>query len=226
MDLRDFFPSIRAARAQALFRTVGYPEAVASLLTALCTNATPRDIWKPLAGTTLHQAVDLYSHPHLPQGAPTSPTLANLCSYRMDCRLTGLAHSIGATYTRYADDLAFSGGTLHTHAQRFAAHVASIAYDEGFAINHRKTRIMRQAVRQHLAGLVVNQHPNIRRADYDQLKATLTNCIRSGPAAQNHDSHPRFRQHLEGRIEFVRMINPAKASHLRELFTQIEWPNR
>jgi len=78
MDLQDFFPSFSGARIQALFRTVGYPEAVADLLGGICTNAAPRDLWKT--------AGDLYGRPHLPQGAPTSPALANLCSYRIDCR--------------------------------------------------------------------------------------------------------------------------------------------
>ena len=49
--------------------------------------------------------------------------------------------------------------------------------DEGFAVNHRKTRIMRRGVRQHLAGLVANEHPNIIRADFDVLKATLQPAI-------------------------------------------------
>ena len=82
MDLRDFFPSFAAARVRSLFRTLGYPDAVAECLAGLCTTATPRDIL---------QTFDLYSSPHLPQGAPTSPALANLCTYRLDCRLSGLA---------------------------------------------------------------------------------------------------------------------------------------
>jgi retron-type reverse transcriptase len=229
MDLRDFFPSLHAARIQALFRTAGYPEAVANLLTGLCTNVTPRDIWGTAPNldlTHLREAIDLYSRPHLPQGAPTSPTLANLCAYRMDCRLAGLAQSVGATYTRYADDLAFSGDATFTRkAQRFSTHVAAILQDEGFHVHHRKTRIMRQGVRQHLAGLVINDRPNIRRRDYDQLKAILTNCIRLGPETQNREFHPRFQQHLEGRIEFARMINPERATRLQRLFREIAWPN-
>ena len=102
MDLKDFFPTFAAARIQTLFRTMGYPEPVADLLGGICTNAAPRDLFSGLAP----DARALYTRPHLPQGAPASPALANLCTYRVDCRLSGLAESAGARYTRYADDRA------------------------------------------------------------------------------------------------------------------------
>jgi hypothetical protein len=142
----------------------------------------------------------------------------------MDCRLDGLARSVGAQYTRYVDDLAFSGGNLlEGRAIKFSTHVAAIVHEEGFSVNHRKTRIMRQGVRQYLAGLVANQHPNVIRRDVDILKAILTNCIRFGPESQNRNSHPHFRLHLEGRISFVQSINPTKGTRLRALFNQIRW---
>lgn len=100
MDLQNFFPSISRARVQAMFRTAGYPERVADLLGGICTNATPRDVWNNLPfevdPVLLRETRSLYREPHLPQGAPTSPALANLCSYRLDCRLAGLARSAGA----------------------------------------------------------------------------------------------------------------------------------
>jgi RNA-directed DNA polymerase len=82
---------------------------------------------------------------------------------------------------------------------------------------------MRQGVRQYLTGLVANQRINIVRADFDRLKAALTNCVRLGPASQNRDAQPSFRSHLEGRIGFVETINPAKAKRLRSIFAQIRW---
>lgn len=173
---------------------------------------------------SLKEARALYTRPHLPQGAPTSPALANLCACRMDCRLDGLARSVGAQYTKYADDLAFSGGeSLERCVTRFAAHLVAIAHEEGFRVNYRKTRIMRQGVRQLLAGLVTNQHANVSRKDVDLLKATLTNCVWLGPETQNRNSHPYFRLHLEGRISFVQSINPARGARLRALFDRIQW---
>jgi len=228
MDLREFFPSISRARVQALLRTAGYPEPVADMLGGICTNATPRDVWEGLAfyvdPLQLREIRDLYRQPHLPQGAPTSPAIANLCCYRMDSRLAGLARSVGAVYTRYADDLAFSGHEeFERSIDRFSTHVAVILHEEGFAANHHKTRIMRRGVRQQLTGLVVNQRLNVKRVDFDRLKATLTNCVRLGPESQNREAYPNFREHLEGRIGFVEMVNPDKAMRLRKLWDQIVW---
>ena len=228
IDLHDFFPSISAARVQALFRTAGYPEQVADLLAGLCTNSAPTDVWDSAAiestPAQTRKARWLYSKPHLPQGAPTSPALANLATYRMDCRLSSLASSAGAVYTRYADDLAFSvNRDFERTVQRFHLHVCAIAMEEGFTVHHRKTRIMRGGVRQRLAGVVVNEHVNVVRTDYDRLKATLTNCIRHGVEGQNRTKCEDFRAHLLGRIAFVAMLNPNHGSRLRALFDQIEW---
>jgi RNA-directed DNA polymerase len=232
MDLENFFPSFPGARIQSFFRTIGYPEQVADLLGGIATNSVPRGAWREvirqpgfaLTPQELWHVRDMYARPHLPQGAPTSPSLANLCSYRLDRRLSGLAPSVGAVYTRYADDLAFSGGdSFDRSVERFSTLVAAILMEEGFTVQHHKTRIMRSSVRQHLAGLVTNQHLNVRRSDFDRLKAILTNCVRHGPETQNREGHPHFRQHLEGRISFVGSIHPEKGRRLGEIFKKIEW---
>lgn len=232
MDLKDFFPSFGGRRIQAFFRTMGYPERVADLLGGLCTNTTPRDVWKQagfaIGGEEMFAARQCYGRPHLPQGAPTSPALANLCAYRMDCRLNGLARASGATYTRYADDLAFSGDeAFERSVERFAARASAIAMEEGFSVHHRKTRIMRQGVRQHLAGVVVNERANVVRADFGRLKAILTNCVHHGPETQNREKHPAFRMHLEGKVAYVEMVNPQKGARLRKILENIQWqPDR
>jgi len=228
MDLKDFFPTFSGPRVQAFFRTAGYPEPVADLLGGICSNAAPRIAWHnagpEIPAGELREAKTFYARPHLPQGAPTSPALANLCAYRIDCRLYGLAKSAGAEYTRYADDLAFSGGEeFDRRVERFSTHVAAILLEEGFHVNHRKTRIMRQAARQHLAGLVANQRLNVRRVEFDRLKATLTNCVRLGPQNQNRQGHADFRAHLSGRVAFVEMIHPDKGRRLRALLNQVRW---
>jgi hypothetical protein len=226
VDLQDFFPSVRLSQVQAIFRSAGYPEAVADLLAGLCTNCAPVDVWNEIdmPSRQLSGTVRLYAQPHLPQGAPTSPALANLCAYRLDCRLLALARACGAAYTRYADDLAFSG-ELHFARiiKRFQVHVMATAMEEGFTVHPRKTCIMRQGVRQRLAGIVVNRQTNFPRRDYDRLKAILVNSIRLGPQSQNRGGHANFQAHLHGRVAFVEMLNPTRGKRLRELFMRIEW---
>jgi hypothetical protein len=227
IDLQDFFPSIHAARVRAVFQTAGYPEAVARLLAGLCTNAAPADAG--LEGSMMQEprcdrSMALYGRPHLPQGAPSSPALANLCAYRLDCRLDGLARAVGACYTRYADDLVFSGDReLERSVKRFHVHACAVAMEEGFAVQMRKTRIMRAGVRQRAAGVVLNRHLNICRADYDLLRAILNNCIRDGPGTQNRSGHANFKAHLSGRISHIESLNPLRGRKLRDQFHRIGW---
>ena len=225
-DLTDFFASVHAGRVYSVIRALGYPVNVARTLTGLCTNRVPSG-W--LVAPDVRDRIDWqerqrYRNRHLPQGAPTSPALANLCAFRLDLRLAGLARSLGATYTRYADDLAFSGGEdLARMAERVEIRVAAIAIEEGFAVNLRKTRVMRRGARQHLAGVVVNSHPNLARMEFDALKAVLTNCARSDPALQNRDGHSDFRAHLAGRVAHAAMLNPARGAKLKRIFDRIAW---
>lgn len=228
LDLRDFFPSITDVRVAALFRSVGYPERVARSLAALCTNATPPEVFEGRGAASDGEADwgvrRLYGQPHLPQGAPTSPALANLCAFRLDLRLAALAAASGVDYSRYADDLVFSGGPDFARtAGRFVIHVGAIALEEGFAVQHRKTRVMRRAVRQQIAGVVVNERMNLGRSEYDALKAVLFNCVRSGPQAQNRAGHADFRAHLAGRVAHAASLNPSRGVRLRELFDRIAW---
>lgn len=222
MDLRHFFPGIPAPRVHALFATLGYPEAVARLLAALCTNSVPMRIARHGAASWLE--AKRLQVPHLPQGAPTSPAIANLSALHLDLRLDGLAVELGGSYSRYADDLALSGGPqLRRAAPRIANLVAAIALEEGFEVNHRKTRPMHRSRRQLLTGIVVNVRPNVRREDFDRLKAILTNCVRHGPASQDRAAERDFRAHLAGRVAHVASLNGARGSKLRALFDRIDW---
>jgi hypothetical protein len=231
MDLRDFFPSIRPSRVHALFLRLCYPTSVARLLTGLCTNVVPLEVCEAAPELAGHGQLSrqrlLFHRAHLPQGAPTSPALANFCAYNLDCRLTALARAAGAHYTRYADDLAFSGDAeLERCARRLHVLACRIALEEGFEVHTRKTRFMRQAIRQQLCGVVVNHHTNLRRDEYDRLKAILHNCIRHGPGSQNRANHPNFQAYLLGRIAYVAMLNPAHGRRLRIQFDQIQWEGR
>lgn len=228
IDLRDFFATVRRSRVQAVFRTAGYPDNVAALLAGLCTNTTSqtalKHIRKHVELSESRRLHDVFGNAHLPQGSPTSPVLANLAVYRLDCRLAGLARKSNVAYTRYADDIIFSGDQrFGSRLTAFRQWALAIAIDEGFTIQHRKIRVMRQGSRQQVAGIVLNRKANIPRRDYEALKALLFNCIRFGPATQNREGHADFRAYLQGRVGFVAMINSARGERLRQLLDQIEW---
>ncbi len=220
MDLRAFFPSVRASRVHALLQRAGYPEGAARMLTRLCTT---RCRVLPAADRVVDLAVlDHYRRRHLPQGAPTSPALANLVAYHLDARLTGFARSVGARYTRYADDLIFSGPVALRRAA-FAGLVTRIVRDEGFAVNPKKTRAMGQGARQQVLGIVVNERPTLPRAEFDKLEAMLFDCVRRGPglALGGRQRDPRAR--LVGRVAWARQVDPVRAARLEELLGAIDW---
>ncbi|MEZ6034669.1 MAG: reverse transcriptase family protein [Planctomycetaceae bacterium] len=228
MDLEDFVPSIAPAQLVRILMHVGYPEDVAEVLTALSCNHVPYEVFSSFPhmadGRQKRHAQQLYCRPHFPQGAPTSPAIANVCAFRMDRRLAGLARSANAVYTRYADDLLFSGDEKFARSiNHFRISVAAIAIEEGFTINHHKTRVMKRSVRQEAVGLVLNEKLNTRRDEFDRLKAILHRCVLHGPAAVNEGRHADLRSHLRGRIQYVAQTNQGRHAKLSRLFEQIDW---
>lgn len=210
VDLKDFFGSIHFARVHTLFVIAGYPRRVATLLAWLCTAP-------PVPDLGLNET-------RLPQGAPTSPSLANAIAYRLDRRLHGLGQSVGAEYTRYADDLIFSGDdSFAGRTQRFVTSAAAIVMEEGFDLNFRKTRVMRRGHQQRVLGLTVNERLNTPRKEYETLRAILYNCTRFGPDSQNHGRHPKFRESLQGRISHIASIHRQRGKKLQTLFQTIDW---
>jgi len=216
LDLKDFFPSISGARVFLFFRSLGYNVRVANALTALCvawqTRRSLRDGLKTLATTTdINALLPRYSVAHVPQGAPTSPALANLCARSLDVRLDAWAKSFGATYTRYADDLVFSGDAALAKSWRaFIATARVIIAEEGWELNVQKTRVMRRSVRQAFTGLVVNSRVNVSREEYDALKASVHRFCKPDATASTDELRV-----LLGRVAWLGQSHPARAEKLR-----------
>ncbi|MGA2012538.1 MAG: reverse transcriptase domain-containing protein [Solirubrobacteraceae bacterium] len=160
--------------------------------------------------------------PHLPQGAPTSPALANLAAFRLDRRLAGLAASSELRYSRYADDLAFSGRSMsRARIGRFRELVATIVADEGFAVQPAKSSVRVSASRQTVCGVVVNVRPNVTRREYDELKAILHHAARRPPGSEPRDAGLEAR--LRGRIAWVAQLHPERGAKLRRRLAEIDW---
>lgn len=222
-DLQDFFGSVRASRIHASFATLGYAPEVCRTLTALTTSRVPEPVLLRLREDRLidFRHAQRLRDPHLPQGAPTSPALANLSAFGLDLRLDGLAHVLGARYSRYADDLVLSGPrSLLARASAIEARVGAIAREEAFTLQHRKTHFSTRAGAQRVCGIVVNAHPNIPRNEFDRLKADLHRCKRDGliATAQATGTTPQvLRAHLLGRVSWATQVNPGKAARLQRM---------
>jgi RNA-directed DNA polymerase len=228
LDLRTFFAAITSARVNGLFVAMGYPEAVARTLTGLTTHRTPGWVLArmPPGGDSRarHKLRTQLRMPHLPQGAPTSPGLANLAAFTLDRRLAGYAAALGLTYTRYADDLAFSG-PVGGWTPTLPRAVGAIAGDEGFALNPAKTRVRPAGQRQLVTGVVVNERPGVPRELRERLRAVLHDAATHGVEAANRERRPDFRGQLDGRIGWVESVNPSQGRRLRRQFDAVTWPS-
>ena len=220
LDLEDFYPSVKYSRVVAIYRSLGFSREVSLWLARLCLSSIPWSVNKPTGLANVHR----YLTHHLPQGAPTSPAIANLSAFGLDVRLSGLAKSYRLNYTRYADDLTFSGSGMSIPALReIIPLVKSIIRQERFVVNERKLRIVRNCQRQTVTGVVVNERINVSRQEFDRLKATLHNCVQHGPQSQNQDDHENFASHLRGRIAHVMQLNANRGAKLMSLYEKIRW---
>lgn len=201
LDLRDFFPSVTYARVRGLLISLGYGYAVAATLAVLMTEAERQPV--EVDGRVFHAPVG----PRVcVQGAPTSPGLCNALTLRLDRRLGGLARKHGFSYTRYADDLTFSGDEPRK-AERLIALATRIVKEEGFAVNEEKTRLLRRGGRQVVAGVTVNEVLGLSRRERRRVRAMLHQ------AGQTGDS--KLRQEAEGHLAWVHMLNEEQAAKLR-----------
>ena len=121
LDLKDFFPTFNYRRVKGLFVSLGFSRSTATLLALLSTE--PQIQAAELDGERWYLA---NGERFLPQGAPTSPAITNLICRKLDVRLSGLAASLGATYTRYADDLTFSSNDEEFNVGRFIQAVHTL----------------------------------------------------------------------------------------------------
>ena len=222
-DLKDFFPTISFHRVEGLFKSVGYSPAVATIMALLCTEC-PRETVK-FNGIVYHVATGQRS---LPQGACTSPAISNLIAKHFDLRLAGMAEKLGWTYTRYADDITYSAKTPGVDASEansktgyVLARLRHIADDEGFVINEKKTRVLRNHTRQSVTGVVVNDRVGVARPTVRKLRAILHNAKKNGLESQNRDGKENFGAWLNGMISYVEMVNNKQGAKLRKSFDEV-----
>ena len=221
LDLRDFFGHVTFKRVFSVFRRLGYSREATRCLSLLCThrpNLCPV-VFPDLPASDLRRPTR-----HAVQGAPTSPALANLVADHLDRRCAGLAKKFNCTYTRYADDLTFSGGEPFKRGLiRFTPLIRKIIPAERFQLHLRKQRFMRSGQRQEVTGVIVNSTTNVARDRFDRLKATLHNAAKAGSLeSQNRGGIPNFRAYLLGQIGHIRLLNPQRGARLIRIINALQ----
>jgi hypothetical protein len=197
VDIQDFFPSVSAGRVCAFWRSAGYSDTAAKLLTRLTTHGN-----------------------QLPQGAKTSQAIGNQILRPLVKRLSILARKNRLGFANLGDEFAFSGSQ---RTRRLEGLILRIIEQEGFTVNPEKIKRMPRWDRQELAGLVANKKSSLGRDKFRWLKAILHNCVKYSPQGQNRDKHPNFKAHLRGKIAQFQHISPRLGKRLLAQFERIDW---
>lgn len=206
LDLKDFFPSVTFARVRGLLIAYGYSYAVASTLSVLMTEAERQPV--EVEGNIFHVPI---GERHCVQGAPTSPGLCNALLLRLDNRLAGLARKRGLVYTRYADDLSFSGAMDRNAAHKLRQIANGIVVQEGFTINTDKTRLMGKGSRQTITGVVVNKSLGLSRQERRRLRAMAHRLSRQKEGGEDSVLFAK----LQGKLAYLSMLNSQQAAQIK-----------
>lgn len=210
LDLKDFFPSVTFPRVRGLFESVGYNPGMATVLSLLCTDS-PR-VMVTIDGQSHVVPVGERS---LPQGACTSPLLANLVVRSLDRRVQGYAVKADWVYSRYADDLVFSTCEDSASPHRLIRGITAVIADEGFVVNEEKTCVMRGPNRQTVTGLLVNDEVRLTRRDLRRIRAFLHRCSTASLEVVSEEIGKDADAVARGYLGYIQMVSPATAQRLR-----------
>jgi RNA-directed DNA polymerase len=233
VDIEDFFHSVSEGSVSAIFAGLGFPKLLAFEFARLCTIGLDRGPGRnpaPHAGPITFYALGYEGI--LPQGAPTSPMLANLVMLRTDTELARLAAERGFRYSRYADDLAFSSDADHSLAEmhRLQRDVCGILNNSGFRHNQRKTVIRGPGTRRIVLGMLVDgPRPRLQRSYKDMIRLHLhyLSSPAYGPAKhalKRKSGVSSLYHHVRGMISWAQQVEPTFGQQALEQFASVEWP--
>jgi RNA-directed DNA polymerase len=192
LDLENFFPSISIDSIENIFLELGYSKNISNLLSLLCTKD----------GT-------------LPQGAPTSPYLSNLMFKNADAIISDYCIQRKIRYTRYADDLSFSGDF---DEKKLLDKITETVEKLGLKLNNKKTKLMTPGNRQTVTGIVVNEKPQVVFHKRNKLRQAMYYIKKFGideHRVYKEINQANFLEHLLGKINFILQINPKDSEFLK-----------
>lgn len=186
LDISDFFGSINTPKVNNLFFECGYSKRLCYFLTRLCTHSGA-----------------------LPQGAPTSPAISNIIFHESDLKIARYCSERSIRYTRYADDMTFSGDFPVGDLIDF---VKKTIKSNQLKLNEEKTRLMKQHERQEVTGIVVNKKLQAPRPLRRKLRQEVHYIERFGieaHLARLNETRSNYINHLRGIANFILYINPS-----------------
>jgi RNA-directed DNA polymerase len=200
LDIKEFFKSIKFDLVENLFCNMGYSVKLSNLITKLC-----------------------FLETELPQGAPTSPYISNLIMKDFDNEVSKYCMANKLKYTRYADDLAFSGNLNCDEVETLVKNELSKI---GLELNGEKRKLMKPNQPQLVSGIIVNKKAQLPKKIRNSLRNEMYYIQKFGLAnhmERTNQKKPNYLKHMLGRINYVLQINPRDKEfieykrHLHEL---------
>ena len=236
LDVTNFFESILEPDVYRVFNDMGYQPLVSFELARLCTRV--RDRGNPIQTSKINP--DLPGLPysdvrigHLPQGAATSPLLANLTSRALDATLFDFANREGMAYTRYADDLTFSSCSKfsRSRALELVHQIYDIMRQHGLWPNKAKTKIVPPGARKLILGLLVDgPSPRLTKEFKARVRTHIHFLLRGDVGAAQHarnrgfDSVLGLQRHVYGLVAYAAGVEPSWAHLARANLDRVNWP--
>lgn len=231
VDLLKFYDTITEKRVYGIFKSMGYIENLAYTFAKITTAEHRVDYWITLDKDSQKALTELVTlkPPILPQGAPTSPMLANIIATKMDYRFEALAQKLNFNYSRYADDLTFSitkDGKLPS-----LKIIEKIISEEGFFINNEKTRFMKKGCKQYVTGLTTTNGVNVSKKYRKEIAEHIYYCRKFGVNSHlerhvekfSNYNNIKFHNWLYGHLCFIKSVNPNASKKMLEDFNKINW---
>jgi RNA-directed DNA polymerase len=225
LDLSNFFESITEKRVFGIFKSLGYSKNLAIEFAKICTAQMSEEKYDAIPQEKQEYFQEIYQLKEsvLVQGAPTSPALSNLVCRRLDLRLSKLSNKLGINYSRYADDITFSGNDNNLPSLDI---IKKIINDEDFQINWNKVGKYKKGQRQIVTGLLIDGKVRVPKSFKKEIYRHLHFCSKYGAFSHFQRICPDKgyrKEWLLGKIYFIYAIEPDEAKKMLKIANTINW---
>ena len=216
-DFKNFFPSVTYNRIKGVFLTLGYSNQVATIFSLICSEPKIVDV-SLLGENYFAQRGERF----LPQGSPCSPAITNILCRKLDYRLFGLAKKYGFEYTRYVDDITFSGNVeSYSNITSLLKYSRKIVNSENFKLHPEKLRVMKRNAKQEVTGVVVNEKANIPKKTLKRFRALLFQIEKDGIEEKSWNNGGNVLAQIDGFANYIYQINPEKGIEYKKRVSEI-----